>query len=146
MERFGAKQLHDGVAEALARLKQAAEQMQDGRSTAAFPNSYPSLIHFNRAHPLTPQTVKMRYNTLHGTNLSASLVLRGVRMLSTIHAVVRDGKIELLEPVDLPDGALVLVTVLTDDERTFWQQASESAIIRVWDNAEDDIYAELLTP
>jgi hypothetical protein len=66
-------------------------------------------------------------------------------MLSTIHAVVRDGKIELLEPVSLPDGAHVLVTVLNDDEQLFWQQASEAAIKRVWDNAEDDIYAELLT-
>jgi hypothetical protein len=65
-------------------------------------------------------------------------------MLSTIHAVVRDGKIELLEPVNLPDGALVLVTILKDDEQAFWQQASESALKRVWDNAEDDIYAELL--
>ena len=65
-------------------------------------------------------------------------------MLNTIHAVVRDGKIELLEPVTLPDGAYVLVTVLQEDEREFWQQASESAIRRVWDNAEDDIYAELL--
>jgi hypothetical protein len=65
-------------------------------------------------------------------------------MLSTIHAVVRDGKIELLEPVSLPDGALVLVTILTDDEQAFWQQASESALKRVWDNSEDDIYAELL--
>jgi hypothetical protein len=66
-------------------------------------------------------------------------------MLSTIHAIVRDGKIELLEPVSLPDGAHVLVTILNDDEQAFWQQASESAIKRVWDNAEDDIYAELLT-
>ncbi len=66
-------------------------------------------------------------------------------MLSTIHAVVRDGKIELLEPVSLPDGVLVLVTILTDDEQAFWQQASASALNRVWDNAEDDIYAELLT-
>jgi len=65
-------------------------------------------------------------------------------MLSTIHAVVRDGKIELLEPVSLPDGAHVLVTVLEDDEQAFWQQASESALTRVWDNYEDDIYAELL--
>lgn len=65
-------------------------------------------------------------------------------MLSTIHAVVRDGKIELLEPVSLPDGAHVLVTILKDDEQAFWQQASESALKRVWDNAEDDIYAELL--
>ena len=66
-------------------------------------------------------------------------------MLSTIHAVVRDGKIELLEPVSLPDGAHVLVTVLNDDEQLFWQHASEAAIKRVWDNAADDIYAELLT-
>ena len=66
-------------------------------------------------------------------------------MLSTILAVVRDGKIELLEPVSLPDGAHVLVTVLRDDDQVFWQQASESAIKQVWDNAEDDIYAELLT-
>jgi hypothetical protein len=66
-------------------------------------------------------------------------------MLNTIHAVVRDGKIELLEPVSLPDGAHVLVTVLNDDDQMFWQQASESAIKHVWDNAEDDIYAELLT-
>jgi len=66
-------------------------------------------------------------------------------MLSTIHAVVRDGKIELLEPVSLPDGAHVLVTILRDDDQVFWQQASESAIKQVWDNDEDDIYAELLT-
>jgi hypothetical protein len=65
-------------------------------------------------------------------------------MLSTIHAVVRDGKIELLEPVSLPDGAHVLVTILTEDELAFWQQASESALNRVWDNSEDDIYVELL--
>jgi hypothetical protein len=66
-------------------------------------------------------------------------------MLSTIHAVVRDGKIELLEPISLPDGAHVLVTVLRDDDQAFWQQASESAIKQIWDNDEDDIYAELLT-
>jgi len=66
-------------------------------------------------------------------------------MLSTIRAVVRDGKIELLEPVTLPDGAHVLVTVLTEEEQTFWQQASESALNHIWANPEDDIYAELLT-
>jgi hypothetical protein len=65
-------------------------------------------------------------------------------MQSTLHAVIRDGKIELLEPISLPDGAHVLVTVLLEDEQTFWQQASESSLKRVWDNAEDDIYAELL--
>ena len=32
-------------------------------------------------------------------------------MLNTVRAVVREGKIELLEPVDLPEGTVVLVTV-----------------------------------
>jgi hypothetical protein len=67
-------------------------------------------------------------------------------MLNTIRAVVRDGKIELLEPITLTDGVQVLVTVLTDDELSFWQAASASSLERVWDNDEDDIYAELLTP
>ena len=65
-------------------------------------------------------------------------------MLNTVHAVVRDGKIELLEQVSLPDGAHVLVTVLTEEEHAFWQQASESSLKHIWDNPEDDIYAELL--
>ena len=65
-------------------------------------------------------------------------------MLNTVRAVVRDGKIELLEPVILPDGAHVLVTVLTDEDLSFWQGASQTALDTVWDNAEDDIYAELL--
>lgn len=66
-------------------------------------------------------------------------------MLSTIRAVVRDGKIELLEPVTLPEGVQLLVTVLTEEEQTFWQGASEPALNRIWDNPEDDIYADLLT-
>jgi hypothetical protein len=66
-------------------------------------------------------------------------------MLNTVRAVVRDGKIELLEPVALPDGTQVLVTVLTDEDQAFWQAASQTALNRVWDSAEDDIYAELLT-
>jgi hypothetical protein len=66
-------------------------------------------------------------------------------MLNTIRAVVRDGRIELLEPVTLADGVEVLVTVLSDDEHSFWQSAASPSLHRVWDNDEDDIYAELLT-
>jgi hypothetical protein len=65
-------------------------------------------------------------------------------MLSTIRAVVRNGKIELLEPFSLPDGAEVLVTVLGDEDHAFWQQASHTTLKRIWDNSEDDVYAELL--
>lgn len=64
-------------------------------------------------------------------------------MPNTIRAVVREGKIELLEEVDIPDGTEVLVTPLID-ESEFWLGASESALDSVWGNSEDDVYAELL--
>jgi predicted DNA-binding antitoxin AbrB/MazE fold protein len=65
-------------------------------------------------------------------------------MLETIRAVVRDGKIELLEKVDVPEGARLLVTVLPDEEREFWLGASQASLGKVWDNAEDDVYEKLL--
>lgn len=65
-------------------------------------------------------------------------------MLNTVWAVVREGKIEVLEQVDLPEGTKVLVTVLPDGETQFWLDASRMALDRVWDNTEDDVYAQLL--
>ena len=63
-------------------------------------------------------------------------------MLNTIRAVVREGKIELLENVEIPEGTEVLVTPLVESE--FWLKASESSLNSVWDNEEDDVYATLL--
>jgi hypothetical protein len=65
-------------------------------------------------------------------------------MLKTIWATVRQGKIELLESVELPEGKKVLVTLLPDDEDEFWLQASQTSLDTVWDNTEDDVYAQLL--
>jgi hypothetical protein len=64
-------------------------------------------------------------------------------MLNTIRAVVREGKIELLEKVEIPEGTELLVTPLIN-EPEFWLKASESSVDSVWDNSEDDVYAELL--
>jgi hypothetical protein len=64
-------------------------------------------------------------------------------MLNTIRAVVREGRIELLEKVEIPEGTEVLVTPLVD-EPAFWLNASESSLNSVWDNSEDDVYAGLL--
>lgn len=64
-------------------------------------------------------------------------------MSNGIRAVVREGKIELLEKVEIPEGTEVLVTPLLDEPR-FWLDASESSLDQVWDNSEDDVYAELL--
>ncbi|WP_445174349.1 hypothetical protein [Microcoleus sp.] len=41
-------------------------------------------------------------------------------MLKTLWATVRQGKIELLESLELPEGAKVLVTLLPDEEGEFW--------------------------
>ncbi len=65
-------------------------------------------------------------------------------MLKTLWATVRQGKIELLESAELPEGGRVLVTLLPDDETEFWLQASQTSLNAVWDNAEDDVYAQLL--
>ena len=64
-------------------------------------------------------------------------------MLNTIKAVVKDGQIELLERIEIPEGTAILVTVLADDE-DFWLKASESSLASVWDNDADDIYEQLL--
>jgi hypothetical protein len=65
-------------------------------------------------------------------------------MLNTLWATVRQGKIELLESAELPEGVRVLVTVLPDNEAQFWVDASQTSLDAVWDNTEDDIYAQLL--
>ncbi len=65
-------------------------------------------------------------------------------MLKTLWATVRQGKIELLEPGELPEGTRVLVTLLPDDDEAFWLSASQVSLDAVWNNTEDDVYAQLL--
>ncbi len=65
-------------------------------------------------------------------------------MINTIWAVIRDGKIVPLEEVTVPEGTRALVTLLPEEDTGFWLAASESSLSEVWDNAEDDVYAELL--
>ena len=64
-------------------------------------------------------------------------------MLSTTLGIVKDGKIETIEGIALPEGKRVLVTMLPDDDM-FWQEASQETLKQIWDNNEDDVYARLL--
>ncbi|MBE9059733.1 hypothetical protein [cf. Phormidesmis sp. LEGE 11477] len=64
-------------------------------------------------------------------------------MLQTLWATIRQGKIELLESTKISEGTRVLVTLLPDDEAGFWLTGQVS-LNAVWDNAEDDVYAQLL--
>lgn len=49
-----------------------------------------------------------------------------------------------MERVDLPEGARALVTLLPDGDTEFWLQASQGSADAIWDNTEDDVYAQLL--
>ena len=64
-------------------------------------------------------------------------------MPKTVGANFSQGKVELSEPITVPDGTRILVTILTDDESEFWFKASQTSLAAVWDNDEDDIYAQL---
>jgi hypothetical protein len=66
------------------------------------------------------------------------------KMMQTVWAVIHEGKIVLSEPAELPEGAKVLVTLLTEDESDFWAAASHKSLAAVWDNTEDDAYAQIL--
>jgi hypothetical protein len=66
-------------------------------------------------------------------------------MLQTLWATIREGKVELLESAELPEGTRVIVTLLpNEDESGFWLQAGQKSLDAVWDNPEDDVYARLL--
>lgn len=62
--------------------------------------------------------------------------------MNTVKAIVKEGKIELLEQINIPEGTEVLVTILSE-EAGFWLKASESSLASVWDNKEDDVYEQL---
>jgi hypothetical protein len=66
-------------------------------------------------------------------------------MLYTVWATVRNGQIELEEQTVLHEGTRLLVTVFPDEEFEFWLKVSQPSLDAIWNNDEDDIYAELLT-
>ncbi len=72
------------------------------------------------------------------------VILTIKKMLTTLWATVRNGKIELLDLNELPEGTKAIVTLLPDDETDFWLQSSQTSLDVIWDNKEDEVYAQLL--
>lgn len=62
----------------------------------------------------------------------------------TLPAVVMDGQIKLLTSADLTEGTKLLITALSHDVSAFGLQNSHSIFDSIWNNEEDDVYAELL--
>lgn len=66
-------------------------------------------------------------------------------MRTTVDAIYEKGKLVLPRPLSLPEGAHVRVTIESGDtEREAWLKLSEEALTKVWDNAADDVFNELL--
>jgi predicted DNA-binding antitoxin AbrB/MazE fold protein len=66
-------------------------------------------------------------------------------MLNTIEAIVKNGQIVPIEEIELPEGSKAFVTILNGEEKDFWLLATEDSLKNVWENEEDDIYAQLLS-
>ncbi len=64
--------------------------------------------------------------------------------MQVIEAVIKNGQIVPVGDVDLEEGSRVLVTLSNCDNRGFWLAATEQSLKEIWNNDEDDVYAELL--
>lgn len=64
----------------------------------------------------------------------------GLFMYQTLTAEIKNGRIQLVDKVKIPEGVRVLVTVMQDDDGVFWQNASQSTLKKIWDNKDDDVY------
>lgn len=62
--------------------------------------------------------------------------------MNTIRAIVRGGKVEFLDPVDIPEGTEVLVTVPATADNKFWLAVSERSLETIWDHPEDNVYEQ----
>ena len=65
-------------------------------------------------------------------------------MTTTIEAIYENGKLVLSHPLSLPEKSIVRVTIETDGDRDAWMKLSEESLTKVWDNAADDVFNELL--
>ena len=65
--------------------------------------------------------------------------------MNAVRGMVREGKIELLERVDLPEGADVLVTVFGEEslqEEQAWREAAKKHFLEAYDDQDDIYYAD----
>ena len=66
-------------------------------------------------------------------------------MTTTVEAIYENGKLILQQPLPLPERTHVRVTIVSDTEHEAWLMLSEQSLMRVWGNADDDVFNELLS-
>ncbi|MFC2131468.1 hypothetical protein ACFLSQ_08535 [Bacteroidota bacterium] len=65
-------------------------------------------------------------------------------MYTALKAIYQNGKLIMDQDEHIPNGAKVLVTVVSEPKPDYLVKASEKVLEKIWDNKEDDIYEELL--
>jgi predicted DNA-binding antitoxin AbrB/MazE fold protein len=67
-------------------------------------------------------------------------------MTTTVEAIYENGKLALSHPLSLPEKTRVRVTIESGDtEREAWLKLSEESLTKIWGNADDDVFNELLS-
>jgi predicted DNA-binding antitoxin AbrB/MazE fold protein len=69
-------------------------------------------------------------------------------MTTTVEAIYQNGVLKPQTPLNLPENVLLLVTIQSqpedDADRRAWLQLSQAALLKTWDNSDDDVFNELL--
>jgi hypothetical protein len=62
-----------------------------------------------------------------------------------VRGVVRDGRIEPLEPLNVADGTQVLVALPEEGESddALWRLSTQVSLQRAWESPDDDVYDAL---
>ena len=67
-------------------------------------------------------------------------------MTTTVEAIYENGRILLAQRLPLPENSHVRVTIESNDrERDAWLELSEESLTKAWNNADDDVFNELLS-
>lgn len=64
--------------------------------------------------------------------------------MNVIEGVVKNGRIVPTTAVTLREGSRAIITLVDRGDNDFWLSASEESAASVWENSDDDAYAELL--
>jgi predicted DNA-binding antitoxin AbrB/MazE fold protein len=67
-------------------------------------------------------------------------------MTTTVEAIYEDGKLLLQQSLPLAENSRVRVTIESETDREAWLKLSEDNLLKTWNQPEDDVFNELLSP